>query len=153
MDRVIERRKERRVNRSGPPNVVPSRGEITQHLHNWGLLHWWPPEWVRGNVVRGNRGFQIRWRCHGTGGSLHSRGYYVKINIQGEMNMPLCLYNLLSLVSVLQGQVLFLKRYALLLRRRRALYSVCLNDGGKRAKKTVWTLHCTVILGKTWQNS
>ena len=50
--------------------------------------------------------------CHGTGGSLHWRGYNDKINMEGEMNMLLCLYNLLSLVSVLQVQVLFLNRYA-----------------------------------------
>src|SRR4029434_1712534 len=45
--------------------------------------------------------------------------------------MLLCLYNLLtgSLVTVLRVQVLFLNRYALLLRRRCALYLVCLNDG------------------------
>ena len=85
-------------------------------------------------VVRGNGGFQIRWRSHGTGGSLRSIGYNVKINIEGEMNMLLCLYNLRSLVSVLQVQVLFMNRYALLLRRRRALYSLCLNDGGKRQR-------------------
>src|SRR4029434_2152097 len=67
--------------------------------------------------------------CHGTGGSLRSRGYNVKINMEGEMKMLLCLYNLLtgSLVSVLRVQVLFLNRYPLLLRRRCALYSVCLN--------------------------
>src|SRR4029434_4664546 len=67
--------------------------------------------------------------CHGTGGSLRSRGYNVKINMEGEMNMLLCLYNLLtgSLVSVLRVQVLFWNRYGLLLRRRCALYSVCLN--------------------------
>src|SRR4029434_1447658 len=49
--------------------------------------------------------------------------------MEGEMNMLLCLYNLLtgSLVSVLRVQVLFPNRYALLLRRRCALYSVCLN--------------------------
>src|SRR4029434_3365254 len=49
--------------------------------------------------------------CHGTGGSL--RGYNVKIKMEGEMNMLLCLYNLLtgSLVSVLRVQVLFLNRY------------------------------------------
>src|SRR4029434_3460048 len=45
------------------------------------------------------------------------------------MNMLFCLYNLLtgSLVNVLRVQVLFLNRYVLLLRRRCALYSVCLN--------------------------
>ena len=77
---------------------------------------------------RGNWSFQT-FGCHGTGGSLRSRGYNVKINMEGEMNMLLCLYNLLtgSLVSVLRVQVLFLNRYALLLRRRCALYSVCLN--------------------------
>src|SRR4029434_996815 len=67
--------------------------------------------------------------CHGTGGSLRLRGYNIKINMEGEMNMLLCLYNLLtgSLVRVLRVQVLFLNRYALLLRRRCALYSVCVN--------------------------
>src|SRR4029434_11321251 len=56
--------------------------------------------------------------------------------MEGEMNMLLCLYNLLtgSLVSVPGVQVLFLNRYALLLRRGRALYSVCLNDGWKRQR-------------------
>src|SRR4029434_10592836 len=67
--------------------------------------------------------------CHGTGGSFRLRCYNIKINMEGEMNMLLCLYNLLSLVSVLQVEVLLLNRYMLLLRRRRALYSVCLNDG------------------------
>ena len=33
--------------------------------------------------------------------------------MEGEMNMLLCLYNLLSLVSVLRIQVLFLNRYSL----------------------------------------
>src|SRR4029434_3922321 len=67
--------------------------------------------------------------CHGTGGSLRLRGYNIKINMEGEMNMLLCFYNLLtgSLVSVLRVQVLFLNRYALLLRRLCALYLVCLN--------------------------
>src|SRR4029434_9080499 len=48
--------------------------------------------------------------CHGTGGSLRLRGYNIKINMEGEMNTLLCLYNLLtgSLVSVLRVQVLFL---------------------------------------------
>src|SRR4029434_9298129 len=74
--------------------------------------------------------------CHGTGGSLRLRGYNVKINMEGEMNMLLCLYNLLtgSLVCVLRVQVLFLNRYALRLRRRCALYSVCLIDGWKRQR-------------------
>src|SRR4029434_299817 len=70
--------------------------------------------------------------CHGTGGSFRLRCYNININMEGEMNMLLCLYNLHSLVSVLQVEVLLLNRYALLLRRRRALYSVCLNDGWKR---------------------
>src|SRR4029434_11252601 len=67
--------------------------------------------------------------CHGTGGSLRLRGYNIKINIEDEMNMLLCLYNVLtgSLVSVLRVQVLFLNRYALLLRRRCELYSLYLN--------------------------
>src|SRR4029434_1117309 len=86
--------------------------------------------------------------CHGTGGSLCSRGYNVKINMEGEMNMLLCLYNLLtgSLVSV---HVLFLNRYALLLRRRRALYSVCLKDGLKHGlnfkpymERRFWVRRC-----------
>src|SRR4029434_1238275 len=49
--------------------------------------------------------------------------------MEGEMNMLLWLYKLLtgSLVSVLRVQVLFLNIYALLLRRRCALDSVCLN--------------------------
>src|SRR4029434_9610546 len=60
-------------------------------------------------VVRGNGGFQKRCPrqihlktvvvgCHGTGGSLRLRGYNVKINMEGEMNMLLCLYNLLTVV-------------------------------------------------------
>src|SRR4029434_5501451 len=69
------------------------------------------------------------------GVALRSRGYNFKINMGGQMNMLLCLYNLLSIVSVLRVQVLFLNRYALLLRRRRALYSVCLNDGGERQRR------------------
>src|SRR4029434_6074331 len=71
--------------------------------------------------------------CHGTGGSLRSRGYNVKINMEGEMNMLLCLYNSLSLVSVLQVQVLFLNRYALLQKASTVL--VCLNDGWKRQRR------------------
>src|SRR4029434_11014061 len=54
-------------------------------------------------------------RSRASRGSLRLRGYNVKINMEGEMNMLLCLYNLLtgSLVSVLRVQVLFLNRYAL----------------------------------------
>src|SRR4029434_5336357 len=51
--------------------------------------------------------------CHAVGVSWRSRGYNIKINMEGEINMLLCLYNLLSLVSVLRVQVLFLNRYAL----------------------------------------
>ena len=49
--------------------------------------------------------------------------------------MLLGLYNLfISLVTVLQVQVVLLNRYALLLRRRRALYSVCLTETRKRRR-------------------
>src|SRR4029434_7786996 len=76
--------------------------------------------------------------CHGTGGCLRSRGYNAKINMEGEINMLLSTIYF-SLVSVLRVQVLFLNRYALLLRRRRALYSVCLNDGLKYGLNHTWS--------------
>ena len=51
--------------------------------------------------------------------------------MESERNVLLRLFHLfISLVSVLQIQIVSLNRYALLLRRMRALYSVCLDDRG-----------------------
>src|SRR4029434_7338966 len=61
-------------------------------------------------------------------------GLLVPATMDDELELELMVHKVTnlqftSLVGVLQVQVIFVNRYALLLRRRRALYSVCLNDG------------------------
>src|SRR4029434_4068969 len=59
-------------------------------------------------------------------------GLLVPATMDDELELELMVHKVTnlqftSLVGVLQVQVIFVNRYALLLRRRRALYSVCLN--------------------------